>query len=245
LDALAKRVVAEQADGGFAYDGDGDRVAMVDENGQPVFADRLLILLAREALAALPGGTVVYELSCTQALPETVEALGGRAIPCPVGYAFVHDAMRASNAVLGGESAGHVFFGDPDFRFDDAMLATARLAALLSRTDAPLSDLLAQLPQYVRAPSRRIHCPDDVKAAVIAQAGRTLDAQGYEIERMDGIKVHAAGGWALFRASNTQPAVTLHCEARDAVHLAEIEALMLRTVRATLTGFGVEMQDAH
>lgn len=245
LEDLAARVVSEHADGGFAYDGDGDRVAMVDETGQPVFADRLMILLAREALAAQPGSTVVYELSCTQALPETVQALGGTAISCPVGYAFVHEAMRASDAILGGESAGHVFFGDPDFVFDDAMLATAKLAALLSRADKPLSRLLAQLPQYVRAPSRRLHCPDDLKAKVIAQAGQALGTQGYEIERLDGIKVHVADGWGLFRASNTQPAVTLHCEARDAARLAEVEALMLDTVRVTLGRLGIAMQDAH
>jgi phosphomannomutase/phosphoglucomutase len=214
LEDLAERVVAEQADGGFAYDGDGDRVAMVDEAGEPVFADRLMILLAREILAARPGATVIYELTCTQALPETIQALGGKAVSCPVGYAFVHDAMRASNAVLGGESAGHVFFGDPDFGFDDALLATAKLAALLSRAGQPLSGLLAQLPRYVRAPSRRLHCPDAVKHAVVAEAGDRFAGQGHQLERLDGIKVHVEGGWGLFRASNTQPAVTLHCEAR-------------------------------
>lgn len=245
LDVLAERVVAEGADGGFAYDGDGDRVAMVDETGQPVFADRLLILLAHEALAAAPGAAVVYELSCTEALPETVQKLGGRAIPCPVGYAFVHEAMRASGAVLGGESAGHVFFGDPEFGFDDAPLATAKIAALFSRHSRPFSALLAQLPQYVRAPSRRLHCPDSLKDTVILQASQAFEAQGYTLERLDGIKVHVKGGWGLFRASNTQPAVTLHCEARDTTRLAEIEDLMLRTVRATLVHVGLEVQDAH
>jgi phosphomannomutase len=218
---------------------------MVDETGQPVFADRLMILLAREALAAQPGATIVYELSCTQALPETVRALGGTAISCPVGYAFVHQAMRESGAILGGESAGHVFFGDPEFGFDDAMLATAKLTALLSRAHQPLSKLLAQLPQYVRAPSRRLHCPDQFKQTAIAHADRAFEDQGHEIERLDGIKVHLDGGWGLFRASNTQPAVTLHCEARNVERLAEIEALMLSTVRDTLASFGVEMQDAH
>jgi phosphomannomutase/phosphoglucomutase len=245
LDALAERVVAEGADGGFAYDGDGDRVAMVDDAGHTVYADRLLILLAREALAAQPGGTVVYELSCTKALAETVRALGGQAISCPVGYAFVHQAMRESGAILGGESAGHVFFGDPEFGFDDAMLATAKLVALLSRTHESLSGLLAQVPQYVRAPSRRLHCPDHLKQAVIARAGQAFEAQGRDLERLDGVKVHLDGGWGLFRASNTQPAVTLHCEARNAQRLAEIETLLLDTVRITLAHFGVEMQDAH
>jgi phosphomannomutase/phosphoglucomutase len=244
LDALAERVVAEKADGGFAYDGDGDRVAMVDETGHPVYADRLMILLARETLAATPGATVVYELSCTQALPETVHALGGQAIACPVGYAFVHKAMRASGAILGGESAGHVFFGDPDFEFDDAMLATAKLVALLSRAGKPLSHLLAQLPQYVRAPSRRMHCPDPLKHTAVERAGRAFDAAGYRVERLDGVKVHVDGGWGLFRASNTQPAVTLHCEGRDGERLAEIEALMLTTVRATLAGLGIELRPA-
>jgi phosphomannomutase/phosphoglucomutase len=245
LDVLAKRVVAEGADGGFAYDGDGDRVAMVDESGHPVFADRLLILLAREALAAHPGAAVVYELSCTQALAETVQRLGGTAIPCPVGYAFVHEAMRSSGAVLGGESAGHVFFRDPNFAFDDALLATAQLAALLSRESAPLSLLLAHLPQYVRSTPRRFHCPDPIKEPVIAHAAQQLSALGYAIQRLDGVKAHVKGGWGLFRASNTQPAVTLHCEARDSALLSELETLMLHTARSTLGRFGVEMQDAH
>jgi phosphomannomutase/phosphoglucomutase len=238
-------VVATRADGGFAYDGDGDRVAMVDETGQPVFADRLIALLAGEALVAHPGGTVVYELSCTQALAETVEELGGTAISCPVGYAFVHDKVRASGALLGGESAGHIFFGDPDFRFDDALLATAKLAALLARSGEPLSVLLAKLPHYVRATPRRFHCPDEIKGQVIAHAADQLASKGYEIERLDGVKVHAHRGWGLYRASNTQPAVTLHCEAPDKVLLSEIEALMLDTVRDSFSPFGVELNDAH
>jgi phosphomannomutase/phosphoglucomutase len=153
--------------------------------------------------------------------------------------------MRASGAILGGESAGHVFFGDPGFCFDDAMLTTAKLAALLSHANQPLSGLLAQLPQYVRAPSRRFHCPDELKTQVIAQAGRAFSTQGHRIERLDGIKVHVKGGWGLFRASNTQPAVTLHCEARDAARLAEVETLMLNTVSAALARFGIDLQDAH
>jgi phosphomannomutase/phosphoglucomutase len=188
---------------------------------------------------------LVYELSCTQALPETVEAWGGQAIPCPIGYAFVHDAMRASNAILGVEAAGHVFFGDPEFSFDDAILATARLAALLSCASQLLSRLLAQLPQYVRAPSRRLHCPDDLKAIAVAKAGQALEHRGVHIERLDGIKVHLDGGWGLFRASNTQPAVTLHCEAQDTDRLSEIEALMLDTVRTTLRSLDLTVQDAR
>ena len=235
LDELSARVLAEGADAGLAYDGDGDRLAMVDDLGRPVYADCLLALLAQEALPAHPGAAVVYEVSCTQALPETVEALGGKAIPCPVGYAFVHQAMRATGAILGGETAGHLFFGDPDFEFDDAMLATARMVALLSRRAEPLSALLARLPQYVRSPQRRLHCPDEAKGSVVEAVYERFVRQGYDVERLDGIKVQFGDGWALFRASNTEPAVTLHCEAKAPERLAEIERLLLSAVQETLT----------
>ena len=244
LDELCARVVVEKADAGLAYDGDGDRLAMVDDLGQPVYADRLLALLAQQALAAHPGATVVYELSCTQALPETVEALGGKAVSCPVGYAFVHEAMRAANAILGGETAGHIFFGDPDFQFDDAMLATAKMVALLSRSGDSLSSMLARLPQYVRSPSHRLRCPDEIKEDVVSRVRERL-VQAHSVESLDGVKVHLSGGWALFRTSNTQPAVTLHCEARTTERVAEIERMMLDVIQETLADFRVGMDSAH
>jgi phosphomannomutase/phosphoglucomutase len=234
LDDLSARTVAERADAGLAYDGDGDRLAMVDDKGQLAYADRLLALMAREALALHPGAKVVYEVSCTQALPETVETLGGQAIPCPVGYAFVHKTMRSTGAILGGESAGHLFFGDPDFQFDDACLATAKMIALLSRSQAPLSALLARLPQYVRSAQHRLYCPDDAKDRVVARVGASFSAQGYQIDPLDGAKVYFDAGWGLFRSSNTQPAVTLHCEARDRASLAEIETAMLEAANRAL-----------
>jgi phosphomannomutase/phosphoglucomutase len=245
LDGLSARVVAEGADAGLAYDGDGDRLAMVDDRGLPVYADRLLILLAQRALPAHPGARVVYELTCTQALPETVEALGGEAIACRVGYAFVHEAMRATGAILGGETAGHLFFGDPDFQFDDAMLATAKMVALLSRSTEPLSDLLAQLPQYQRSPQHRFHCPDAAKKHVVAAIQDRFRKQGYKVNPLDGAKVHFDDGWALFRASNTQPAVTLHCEANSTERVTRIQDMMLRAIREVMCGLGIEITGAH
>ena len=247
LNALSARVVAEQADAGVGYDGDGDRLAMVDERGAVVFGDQLLTLLAQELLAGgkHPGARVVYELSCTQALPETVEALGGQAIPCPVGYAFVHETMLVTGAVLGGEAAGHLFFAEPDFRFDDALLATAKMLSLLSKTPLPFSALLAALPRYHLSPERRFQCPDDVKADIVAHICDRFVAQGYEIERMDGAKVHFGDGWGLFRSSNTQPAVTLRCEAKTPARLAEIEQIMLDAARAAMDGAGIAMTSAH
>jgi len=245
LAALSAQVVAARADAGLAYDGDGDRLAMVDEQGQTVFGDQLLALLARQALRAHPGGRVVYELSCTQALAETVAALGGTAIPCPVGYAFVHQAMRQHGAILGGEAAGHLFFDRPGFAFDDAMLATAKMLSLLASDQRPFSALLADLPRYHLSPEYRFRCPDDRKGVVVEAVRAHFAAQGLPIERMDGARIDFGSGWALFRCSNTQPAVTLRCEAKTGLQLAHIERQMLDAVREALATAGVEMQSAH
>jgi phosphomannomutase/phosphoglucomutase len=245
LDDLSAHIVAERADAGLAYDGDGDRLAMVDDKGQSVYADRLLALLAQETLVLHPGAKVVYEVSCTQALPETVETLGGEAIPCRVGYAYVHEMMRSTGAILGGEMAGHLFFGDPDFQFDDAILATAKMTALLSQSNKPLSVLLASLPQYVRSPQRRLPCPDNDKGRVVAQVGAHFAAQGHSIDHLDGVKVRWVDGWGLFRSSNTQPAVTLHCEAQDRASLAKIETAMLGAAHNALASDEVHTDDAH
>jgi phosphomannomutase/phosphoglucomutase len=245
LDDLSARVIAEGADAGLAYDGDADRLAMVDENGRPAFADRLLALLAQEVLAAHAGAGIVYEVSCTQALPDTIESLGGQAIACPVGYAFVHETMQDKGALLGGEAAGHVFFQDPDFRFDDALLATAKMAELLSRSTKSLADLLDELPRYVQSPRYRFACPDELKHIVVAQVRDRFAAQGYAIDQTDGVKSTLPTGWGLFRPSNTQPAVTLHCEAQTPEQLAMVEHTMLQAVRQVLLAAGVEIGDAH
>jgi phosphomannomutase/phosphoglucomutase len=238
---LSERVTARCADAGIAYDGDGDRLAMVDNTGRPVYADRLLALLAREALDEHPGSKVVYELSCTQAVADTVDGLGGSAIPCPVGYAFVHEAMRQTGAVLGGEMAGHLFFSEPDFQFDDAALATAKMAAMLSSSEAPFSELIDSLPPYVSSPHWRFDCPEESKCHAVACARQQLADRGYERVEIDGVKAYFGDGWGLFRASNTQPAVTLRCEAKTPERLAEIEHLMVDVARYALNFAGVEM----
>lgn len=245
LAALSAQVVEAHAHVGVAYDGDGDRLAMVDEQGNVVFGDQLLALLARQELRKRPGGRVVYEVSCTQAVPETVAAAGGVAIPCPVGYAFVHQAMRQHGAILGGEAAGHLFFDHPGFAFDDAMLATAKVLTLLNSSQRPFSALLAELPRYYLSPEYRFKCPDDLKTTVVERVRAHFAALKLPIERMDGARVDFGGGWALFRCSNTQPAVTLRCEAKTGSKLAEIEETMLDVVRRALADAGVDMQSAH
>jgi len=246
LDGLADRVRSEQADIGLAYDGDGDRLAAVDKTGRVVLGDFVLALLALDLLAQSPGETVVYELACTQALPEAIQHAGGIAVPCPVGYAFVHEKMRETGAALGGESAGHIFFRDEAFLFDDAVLASARLLALLSRSDRTFSGLLDELPQYVPSDKYRIHCPEEAKSDVIAHLLRFFTQQGRRIETLDGCKVYwtdqgaeDAYGWALVRPSNTEPAVTLRCEARNQTQLQKIEQTMRDALDSALRAYGV------
>lgn len=246
LDRLAIRVNREQADIGLAYDGDGDRLAAVDETGQVVLGDRILALLALDLLVQSPGETVVHELACTQALPEAIQRAGGTAVPCPVGYAFVHEKMHEIGAALGGESAGHIFFRDDAFLFDDANLATARLLATLSKTDRTCSELLDALPQYTPSDNYRFHCPEEVKRDIIADLVQLFVSQGKRIETLDGCKVYWADraskdayGWGLVRPSNTEPAITLRCEARNPTQLKEIEQTMRSALDSALRAHGL------
>ena len=166
LVAAAEAVVRHGADFGLAYDGDGDRLALLDEQGRPFYGDIVLMLLARHALQGGPI-QVVHDVSCTRALADDVAAHGGQAHPSAVGYAFVHKKMRQLGATLGGESSGHIFCLDQTFRFDDAILASVRLLNYFGQSDSPVSTLIDQLPRYHTSPNLRIFCPDALKKQVV------------------------------------------------------------------------------
>ncbi|MGC8838884.1 MAG: phosphomannomutase/phosphoglucomutase [Anaerolineae bacterium] len=233
LTALQEAVRAQGADLGLAYDGDGDRLVVVDDRGEVVWADRILALLARRVLAERPGARVVHEVLCTQALADDVRAHGGVPVPSPVGYALVHERMREVGAVLAGEMAGHFFFDDPQFHFDDALLATARVVEMVARAGQPLSRLLADLPVYCTSPERRIPCPDGKKEAVVAALERAYRGRR-PVETLDGVRVQFEEGWGLVRASQTQPALSMRFEARTPEALAAIEAELAARVQEVL-----------
>jgi phosphomannomutase/phosphoglucomutase len=153
--------------------------------------------------------------------------------------------MHNTGAILGGETAGHIFFGDPAFKFDDAILATAKMVTLLSQSARSLSAMLSRLPQYIRAPQRRLRCPDKLKGSVVKAICNDFSGRNYKVDRLDGAKVYFDGGWALFRASNTQPAVTLHCEATTVDALNTIHDTMLCAIQKTLAHLGVQLDSAH
>jgi phosphomannomutase/phosphoglucomutase len=235
---LAATVLAHQAHLGFAYDGDGDRVVIVDEQGQTVYGDQIMMLLARDILqatSALHAGpaTIVYEVLCSQALADDIVAHGGQAVMTPSGYFFIQQAMKAETAALGGELSGHLFLNEPGFRFDDAILATVKLLNIVRGAERPLSHLTADLPSYYSSPEIRLTCADNVKTAVVQQAITHYQKQ-YHVETIDGARIHFPDGWGLVRQSNTQPKISMRFEARSAAALQAIQNDVQAFVETTI-----------
>lgn len=233
---LSARVRAEQAQLGLAYDGDGDRLALVDEQGQTVLGDQIMMILARHILRSGPA-RIVYEILCTQALADDVAAHGGEPIMVPSGYAFVHEAMQRHQAALGGELSGHLFCYEPDFRFDDALLATIKLLNSVAHSQQPLSALVAALPRYHSSPEIRLPCPDTAKGQVVAQVKAAFE-RDYHVDALDGARIHFEAGWALVRQSNTQPVISMRFEARTAAALAAIQSRVQPLVETKIKEVG-------
>jgi phosphomannomutase/phosphoglucomutase len=225
---LSACVRSHDADLGLAYDGDGDRLAVVDEQGQQVLGDQVLMLLARDVLRNGPT-SIVYDILCSQALADDVIAQGGKPVMTPNGYAFVHEAMRETGAALGGEFSGHIFFNEPEFGFDDPILASIKLLNMVSRIQRPLSALVAELPAYHSSPQIRLPCPDTIKAQIVEEVKNHFGAS-YPVDDLDGGRIDFGDGWALVRASNTQPVLSLRFEATSMKRLEEMKAKVLDQV---------------
>lgn len=223
---LRKTVVLEQADVGLALDGDGDRLGVVDDQGNIIWGDMLQILFWREILPQHPGAPAIVEVKCSQALVEEIERLGGRPFFYKTGHSLIKAKMREIGALFTGEMSGHFFFADGYYGYDDALYATARLLRLLSREERPLSSLLEDVPKYHATPETRIPCPDEHKAMVVAGIVEHFKEKGYEVIDVDGARVIFPAGWGLVRASNTQPVLVARCEAKTLEELKEICTLM-------------------
>jgi phosphomannomutase/phosphoglucomutase len=238
LEALRARVRETGADLGVAWDGDADRVAAVDERGEILWGDLLLLLFARALLAEHPGATVVAEVKCSMALYEDVARRGGRAVMSKAGHSIVRARMKAEGALLAGEMSGHVFFADRWPGFDDGLYAAARLVELVSHGDAPLSALLADVPRTFATPELRRPCPDDRKAEVVRRAQAWFGAR-HDTVTVDGVRIAFPGGWGLVRASGTQPLLVLRFEATSEARLSEIRAYVTERLEAIMREAGV------
>ena len=219
-----QRLVAEtQADVGFAYDGDADRIGVIDERGQILWGDRLLVLLARDLLATHPGAMVVGEVKCSETLFADIAARGGRPLMSAVGHSIIKERMKKEGALLAGEMSGHIFYAERWYGFDDAVYVTGRVLEILSRTARPLSELLADLPPTFSTPELRLDADDAEKFAIVARALDHYRAL-HKVDATDGARIDFGDGWGLIRASNTQPVIVLRAEAGSEDALARIRA---------------------
>jgi phosphomannomutase len=222
LSQLAEAVIAQGCDLGVAFDGDGDRLGVVDAQGRILWADQLLLLLARDLLARTPGATVVADVKCSKVLFEGVASAGGRAAMSPSGYVLVREAMQREGAALAGELSGHIFFAEGWGGVDDALYAAICTFLAVSRLPGGLAAFRASLPPSFATPELRLPCAEARKAEVVAEVAARLACDGVAFDEALGLRVERPEGWWLLRASGTEPKLTCRCEA---VHPAGLERL--------------------
>ncbi|MBP6629991.1 MAG: phosphomannomutase/phosphoglucomutase [Kofleriaceae bacterium] len=230
-----QRTVAEHgAEVGLALDGDADRLGAVDGTGRILWGDQLMILLGEAILREQPGARFVGEVKCSAAMYQRLAAAGGQVEMWKVGHSLIKARMKETGAALAGEMSGHLFFAHRYLGFDDAIYAGARLLELLSRGPHTLAELAATLPAMVNTPELRVDCPDESKFAVVAAVTARLrrDPRVIGLVDVDGVRASFVGGWGLVRASNTQPALVVRCEADDAARLAEVLGIIEAEIAA-------------
>jgi phosphomannomutase/phosphoglucomutase len=222
---LIALVQQKKLDLGIGYDGDGDRIGVVDENGNIIYGDKLMIIFSREILSRKPGATFISEVKCSKTMYEDIEKNGGRAVMWRTGHSLIKKKMKEESAELAGEMSGHMFFADRYFGYDDATYASCRLLEILSNSVETISELISDVPQTFTTPEIRVDCPDDEKFVVVKKVTDYF-RKLYDVIDIDGVRVLFDDGWGLVRASNTQPALVLRFEAMSEQRLAEIRDLV-------------------
>ncbi len=218
---LQKKVLETGADLGLGYDGDSDRVGVIDEKGRMVFADKLLAILSREVLGKHHGAEIVFDVKCSQALTEEIQKHGGKPVMWKTGHSLLKAKMKEDGAPLAGEMSGHIFYADDYFGFDDAIYVSGRLLQILSNTDQKLSEMVDEIPHFESTPEIRIDATDEDKFNVVADIADYFKKR-YDAIDIDGARVLFGDGWGLVRASNTQPVLVLRFEAKTKDRLQEI-----------------------
>ena len=226
---LIALVKEKDLDIGVGFDGDGDRIGVVDESGRLIFGDKLMIIYAREILSRKPGATFISEVKCSKTMYDDIEKHGGRAIMWRTGHSLIKKKMKEERAALAGEMSGHMFFADRYYGFDDATYAACRLLEILAKTGKTISELLSDVPETVTTPEIRVECPDDIKFDLVKKITAHFREQ-YNVIDIDGARVVFDDGWGLVRASNTQPALVLRFEAMTIERLNEIRHLIESTL---------------
>ena len=227
---LVAKVLETRADIGIAYDGDADRVGVVDERGRRHEADLILALLARDLLTRHPGAQVVFDVKSSQALIDDVRAHGGNPVMWKTGHSHLKRKMREDGILLGGEVSGHMFFGENWYGVDDGILASCKILELMARDPRPVSARFDDLPHFYSTPELKAPCPDDKKFAVIAELAAEFKTRHETID-IDGARILFPHGWGLVRASNTNPYLTLRFEGRSTEAVERMKAELYAALR--------------
>ncbi len=223
LQELIKKVIEKKADAGIALDGDSDRIGVIDDKGNILFGDQLLILFSRELAAKHKNPKIIVEVKCSMSLIDEIEKLGGKAIMSATGHSIIENRMHKEHALLAGEMSGHIYFGDEYYSFDDAIYAGARLMRLLSLSDKKLSELLVDAPKYYNTPEIRVDCDPKKIGEIVEETKNFFSAKYPKSVTVDGIRVIFSDGWALVRKSNTQPKLIMRFESKTPQGLERIK----------------------
>jgi len=225
LKDLINEVLDTGADLGLAFDGDGDRLGLIDNKGKVIWADRQMILYARDVISRNSGAKIIYDVKCSSLLPQEISKHGGEPIMSRTGHSFIKNKIKETGAELGGEMSGHIFFNERWFGFDDALYTGARLLEIISKNDDTCAEIFAKLPDRVNTPEINIHFNEHGEQHdAVSKLSKDIDFPGSKINTIDGIRVDYENGWGLVRASNTTPCLVLRFEANDKEILENIKA---------------------
>ena len=231
IQTLIKTTKESDAELGIGYDGDADRIGVVDENGDIIWGDKLMIIFSREILREHPGASIIFDVKCSQALSEMIEKFGGKPVMSKTGHSNLKQKMKDLKAPFAGEMSGHIFFADRYFGFDDAIYASARMVELVSRSHKKVSELLADVPKYYSTPEIRAEVESDAVKFKMAEEAEKYFSEHYNVIAIDGVRIQFGDGWGLVRASNTQPVLVLRFEARTPERLKEIQDIVVNKLK--------------
>ena len=231
LQDLIKAVTENSADAGIAFDGDGDRLGVVTEEGDIIFPDQLMMIFAKDVLKNYPGKEIVFDVKCTNLLSEIINEAGGIPLMSPTGHFHIKNALKKTNAPLAGEMSGHIFFNDQWYGFDDGHYSAFRLLEIMKKSDMPLSSMLNQLPKAHSTPELNLYVKEEKKFRVVEDFVNKAKFKGGSKVTIDGLRVDFEDGWGLIRASNTTPKLVLRFEAKTPSRLKEIKNMFLNQLK--------------
>ncbi|OQX57653.1 phosphomannomutase [candidate division KSB1 bacterium] len=223
---LRRKVREWKADVGIGYDGDSDRIGAIDNTGRVVFADKLLTIFSRDLLSRQPGAKIIFDVKCSQSLPEEIEKYGGVPLMWKTGHALIKAKLKEEQALLAGEMSGHIFFAENYHGYDDAIFASAKLVEILSKSPKSFTELVDEIPSFYSTPEIRVECSEEEKFLIVKEISEHFRKQ-YRTIDVDGVRVLFGDGWGLLRASNTQPVLVLRFEAKTEERLHQIIDIFL------------------